>query len=138
MPSETSILKHEYYGHPKNQFWKILFSLFEIPFSNDYEVKKFLLTQHQIALWDVLLHCEGTGSLDSQIKNEVANDFLSFYKKYPNIKSVYFTSLAAGKFYKKYVGYSPERTYFRLPSPSPAHAAQSFAEKIKAWQQLLA
>ena len=29
MPSETSLLKHQYYGHPGNAFWPIMLSLFE-------------------------------------------------------------------------------------------------------------
>ncbi len=57
MPSEESLRKRQYYGHPQNKFWRIMFDIFEEEFSTDYEQRYELLKRHQIALWDVLQSC---------------------------------------------------------------------------------
>lgn len=137
MPGEESLRKQQYYGHRQNQFWKIMFSLFRIPFSEDYSERKDLVLSNKIALWDVLASCEGCGSLDSNIKNEQPNDFKQFFNKHPQVKCVVFTSRKAYDFYKKYVGFDAESTYFTLPSPSPAHARMTLEEKTEKWKILL-
>lgn len=65
MPGIKSLEKREYYAHGGNQFWKIMFVLFNEPFSNEYEKKKQLLIRNNIALWDVLKYCEREGSSDN-------------------------------------------------------------------------
>ncbi len=137
MSSDASLEKREYYGHSKNQFWKIIYALFEQAFEQDYQSRKAFLCKHRIALWDVLSHCERKGSADAAIKEESANDFRALYQKYPNIKNVFFTSGDAEKYYKKHVGENGSLTFYRLPSPSPAHASKSFEYKLRAWTQLL-
>ncbi|MDR1883827.1 MAG: DNA-deoxyinosine glycosylase [Prevotella sp.] len=137
MPSEESLRKQERYGHKSNQFWKIIFTLFDKPLPDNYAEKNALLEQNNIAIWDVLESCEGTGSLDSNIKNEKPNDFKKFYKKCPQIKHVFFTARKAEEFYRKYVGFDPDRIFITLPSPSPANARMTLAEKIEKWQILV-
>lgn len=90
MPGERSIEIKQYYGHKGNQFWKLMFDVFNAPFTDSYEERITLLVKNKIALWDVLSHCEREGSADSAIKNEIANDFKTFYKLYPEIKHVFF------------------------------------------------
>jgi TDG/mug DNA glycosylase family protein len=136
MPSEESIRKQERYGHKSNQFWKIIFTLFKKPLPDNYEGKNALLIENNIAIWDVLESCEGKGSLDSSIKNEKPNDFKEFFKKYPRIEYVFFTSKKAEQFYRKYVGFDEKRQFLTLPSPSPANARMSLDEKIKEWKAL--
>ena len=58
MPGDRSLQLQQYYGHAGNHFWKILFTLFNRPFTKDYEVRTQLLLDHGIALWDVLRACE--------------------------------------------------------------------------------
>ena len=89
MPSEQSLAANQYYGHPRNAFWKIIFSVLETPFATDYEQRKSILIENRIALWDVLEACVRTGSLDCAIEQEVPNDFVSFLKAHPNIKSIF-------------------------------------------------
>lgn len=137
MPSEESLRKQERYGHRSNQFWKIVFTLFDKPLPDNYEDKNALLAENNIAIWDVLESCEGEGSLDSSIKNEKPNNFKRFYKKYPQIKYIFFTSKKAEEFYKKYIGLDEKRTFITLPSPSPANARMKLDEKIEKWKILL-
>lgn len=137
IPSIESLRKRERYGHKSNQFWRILFTLFGKPLPDNYEEKNALLIENNIAIWDVLDSCEGEGSLDSNIKNEKPNDFNSFFKKYPQIKYIFFTGKKAAEFYKKYVGFDDGRTYITLPSPSPANARMTLNQKIEEWKVLL-
>lgn len=135
MPGEKSLELQQYYGNKGNQFWKLLFSLFGEELSHDYEVRQQLLKEYHISVWDVLQYCEREGSLDSAIKNEVANDFNLFYAKYPNIKYVLFSSKNAAYYYDKYVGRREGIKYEILPSPSGANATKSFNEKLEIWKE---
>lgn len=137
MPGEKSLELQEYYGNKGNSFWKLLFTLFDQPLPATYAEKKQLLEENDIALWDVLAYCERTGSLDSNIKNEKANDFESFYKKYPSIKHVFFSSKNASTFYDKYVGRKEDMHYMILPSPSGANASKSFMQKLEEWEAIM-
>lgn len=137
MPSEKSLAVQQYYAHPQNQFWKLIFTVFDWPFSKDYEDREAFLLSRHIALWDVLSKCEREGSSDNNIKNELANDFSSFYQSHPLIKNVFFTSKQAEKYYLKYVGKSENLQYHVLPSPSPANTWKSFDEKLDEWKVIL-
>ncbi|MBK5720768.1 DNA-deoxyinosine glycosylase [Dysgonomonas sp. Marseille-P4677] len=137
MPSEESLRKKERYGHKSNQFWKIIFTLFQKPLPEDYKEKNALLIENNIAIWDVLESCEGKGSLDTNIRNEKPNNFEKFYKKHPQIKHIFFTSKKAEEFYRRYVGFDENRTFITLPSPSPANATMKLSEKIEKWKILL-
>ena len=79
MPGVASLNAHQYYAHPRNAFWKIIAHLFDAqyPFEN-YDAKLSLLLKNHIGLWDVFASCDRDGSLDSDIRNAVANDFESF------------------------------------------------------------
>ena len=134
MPSEQSLAVNQYYGHPRNAFWKILFSVFETPFSTDYEQRKSLLVNNRIALWDVLKACVREGSLDSAIEQEVPNDFDSFLKAHPNIQTIYFNGQKAAKFFKQHIAVNDTYHLVTLPSTSPANAGMSFEKKLLEWE----
>lgn len=137
MPSVQSLAVSQYYGNPRNAFWKILFTLFNVPFSTDYGQRKSLLLDNRIALWDVLEVCLREGSLDSAIEQEVPNDFNSFLKTHPNIKHIYFNGQKAAAYFKQYIKLENEYHLTTLPSTSPAHAGKSFEAKLKEWSVIL-
>lgn len=137
MPGDRSLSLQQYYGHAGNHFWKLIYTLFNQPVHPNYESRKQFLLDHGIALWDVLASCTCEGSLDSNIKNEVVNDFAAFYKEHPAIKHVFFDSKKAQQFYLKYVKKSEDKIYHFLPSPSGANASKTFAQKLDAWKELL-
>ncbi len=136
MPSEESLRKQERYGHKSNQFWKIVFTIFDKTLPDNYEEKSSLLINNKIAIWDVLHSCEGIGSADSDIKNEKPNDFKKFFKEYPLIKHIFFTSKKAEEFYKKHVGFDDDKEFTTLPSPSSANARMTLMDKIEKWEIL--
>ncbi len=137
MPGIKSLEKAEYYGHPQNQFWRLLFAVFGVESITDYNKKKEFLLNYKIALWDVLASCENKSSLDSDIRNEVVNDFEAFFNKFPKIHTVVFDSLHAEKFYNKYVKNDFGKNFYRIPSPSGANARMSFDVKLNEWKNLL-
>jgi hypoxanthine-DNA glycosylase len=137
MPGDRSLRLQQYYGHAGNHFWKLIYTLFDHPLEPDYEPRKSFLLAHHIALWDVLESCTCEGSLDSNIRNEVVNDFAAFYAQYPHITHIFFDSKKAEEFYLKYVKKSPDKIYHLLPSPSRANASKSFEQKLEAWKELL-
>jgi len=135
MPGTKSLEIQQYYGHVQNNFWRFMFEILNEDFSNDYQIKKALLLKNKIALWDVLQFCERIGSLDSAIKNEIANDFEQFLKQHANIKTIIFNGQKATAFFKKYV-YINNADYqlITLPSTSPANASKPFAAKLEEWK----
>lgn len=137
MPGDRSLSLQQYYGHAGNHFWKLVYTLFNEPVDPDYDARTRFLLEHGIALWDVLASCTCEGSLDSNIKNEVVNDFSAFYKEYPAIQHVFFDSKKAEQFYLKYVKKSEDKIYHFLPSPSRANASKTFEQKLEAWKELL-
>lgn len=134
MPETKSLELNQYYGHNQNNFWKFMFHIFNKDFSNDYKIRKALLQKNNIALWDVLQFCDRVGSLDSAIKNEIANDFESFLENHSNIKTILFNGQKAAAFFRKYVRLNKDYQLIILPSTSPANASKSYQSKLEEWQ----
>ncbi|MGQ7947675.1 DNA-deoxyinosine glycosylase [Flavobacterium sp. WC2509] len=133
MPGAMSLDKNEYYAHPRNHFWKILYTQFEaLPISTIFEEKKEFLKSNNIGLWDVLENCERKGSLDIHIKNHKENDFESLFKKFPKITKIIFNGKQSHAFFYKKFGQIEGVTYFVMPSTSPANT-MSFENKLKIW-----
>ncbi len=136
MPSEASLRKQQYYGHPQNTFWKLMPALLDEAFAEDYGERKAMLLRHGIALWDVLRRCEREGSLDSNIKKPEVNDFPAFFAEHPGIRRVYLNGGMAYSLFKKHVGFAPGMEYVRVGSTSPAHAI-SFETRLADWRRML-
>ena len=122
----------EYYAHPRNAFWYIIEELFGIPASDAYAERIEAIKTQDIALWDVLQHCDRTGSLDSNIDDDsiIPNDFDHFLNTHPDISHVFFNGGKAEKEFTKRVlpnliEEHQALTYQRLPSTSPAMEASS-------------
>lgn len=140
MPSVMSLSKYQYYGNPQNQFWKIVFDLFEEELADDYEIKRNLLIKNNIALWDVIKSCERDGSSDSKIRNEEINDFETFFKEHTKIKAVFFNGKKAQEVFEHKVKKTSELPkdllYKSLPSTSPANVMR-YEVKKKEWGIIL-
>lgn len=142
MPGVASLAAQQYYAHPRNAFWPILASIYSIDITSDYESRVSALQQTDIAVWDVLKHCERKGSLDSAIQADttLVNDFKAFFKVHSCIKSVVFNGAEAEKQFKRGVLSTmdlSDKAMKRAPSTSPAHTL-SFEAKLSAWQTVLA
>jgi double-stranded uracil-DNA glycosylase len=142
MPGEVSLASRQYYAHPHNAFWKIMGAVIGFYPGEAYQHRLTALRNADIALWDVLSSCHRTGALDAAIEADSleVNDFAAFYAAHPRIACVCFNGTAAERFYRKHVlatlPHAAPRSV-RLPSTSPAHAAVSFAQKLRAWRRAI-
>jgi hypoxanthine-DNA glycosylase len=134
IPGKESLRMNAYYAHPQNVFWKILFNIYDLPLSTDYQVRKELLYQNKIALWDVLKSCSRKSSLDNDIRLEEPNDLHKFLKCHDTISEIFFNGKGAAKFFMKYFPniLIPNQV---LPSTSPA-LAKKWDDKLAAWKIL--
>jgi TDG/mug DNA glycosylase family protein len=138
MPGAESLRKQEYYANKANHFWKILFHLFGVEPIADYTSKVEFILSRDIGLWDVLASCEREGSLDSNIRQGVANDFEQFFNAYSNIRYVLFNGSKAHEIFQKQVGFAQFDTlhFVKMPSTSPANTI-SFEAKLQEWAKAL-
>ena len=135
-PSVKSREVQFYYGHPQNRFWKILAALFEAPFPGSVDERRAFLKEHRIALWDVIEQCDIIGSSDSSIKNVIPTNLNVILDTAP-IEHIYCNGAASYKLFNKYQAKSTGRTAARLPSTSPANAAQSLEQLTEQWKVIL-
>lgn len=103
LPSDMSIDSQEYYGNPRNLFWRVIAGITGESVPNSYTKKKELLSRHHIALWDVYAAAERQGSLDANIKDGAFNDIEGIVKKYPTITTIVFNGGKAFKMFGKYL-----------------------------------
>ena len=143
MPSEASLLRQQYYGHPRNAFWPIMGALLDFAPDLCYQRRKALLMDNGLAVWDVLQSCHRLGSLDANIKLATIkpNDFAGFFAEYAGIKRVFFNGKTAEQLYQKRILPTLKHRfsyleYQCLPSTSPAYAALKIEQKIEAWKAI--
>lgn len=136
IPGVKSLEKQQYYAHPQNKFWRIIFSLFNENFTEDYLERVNVLKKHHIALWDVIDTCERKGSLDSEIKNEEANQIAELLEQFPNIKAIFCNGGKSYKNLQKVLGKNYKLPIVSLSSTSPLHTIP-FEKKLEAWVKIL-
>lgn len=138
MPSVTSLAAREYYGNPRNAFWRIAADVVGFDAAKPYPERVAALQEHGIAVWDVLRSCRRVGSLDSAVERDsmVPNDFRQFFDDHREIELVVFNGAAAEANYRRLVHIEPSPARVRLPSTSPAHT-MVYADKLDAWRAVL-
>lgn len=136
IPGVKSLEKQQYYAHPQNKFWTIIFELFHEKFTEDYTERINIVKKNHIAIWDVIDSCERKGSLDSEIKNEEANQIEELLEIYPNIKAIFCNGGKSYKNLQKILGKNYKIPVFLLPSTSPLHTI-SFERKLHDWKKIL-
>ena len=142
MPGVTSLAMQQYYAHPQNRFWKLMYQLLEntcdIPVN--YQDKLTMLLKHHIALWDSLDSCDRQGSLDSDIRNESGSNIIALLSKYPTINTI---CLNGGKSFQSFKKYNQplllrnDLTITPLPSTSPANARWTLEKLLPVWENAL-
>ena len=125
--------RQEYYAHPRNLFWPIVFALFGETPAPVYADRVRFLRDHHIALWDVCASAERVASSDTTIVREVPNAIDALLDTHPGIRAVAFNGSGAQRLYDRHFARRPELRYFALPSTSPAHARLGFPEKFARW-----
>lgn len=135
-PSAASLAAGQYYGNPKNQFWRILGAVLDQPLSElDYAERIAAVRTAGIAIWDVFAACEREGSLDAAIRNAQTNDLATLQKSAPALRRVCFNGRTAARVQATVAALGYEIRI--LPSTSPAHAGMGFEEKLRRWREAL-
>jgi hypoxanthine-DNA glycosylase len=137
LPGEASLAVQQYYGNPRNAFWRLMEGVLDTPLVPlAYDDRLAALRSRGVGLWDVIAEAERPGSLDAAIRDPAANDLLTLVATLPNLRAVAFNGGAAARLGGKLLG---ERLpILALPSSSPAHAARTFEQKAAAWSGLRA
>ena len=134
MPGAASLAAREYYAHPRNVFWPILFGLWGLPPEADYQKKIDHVLSRGVAIWDVAKTCYREGSGDATIRDAQINDFAALFVCYPRIHKVFFNGRLAESLFTRYCKEAAgNRAHVPLPSTSPAYTLP-FERKIEAWR----
>ncbi len=160
-PSEGSVKGGGYYGHPQNQFWRIMADVWETPWIAQlvdpaipkerfaqvgedpvelgWATRYTWLKMHQVALWDVVASCVRDGpSSDAQIRAPVMNDVKSLVNSRVSIGTVLLNGSTAARFFYRWgmdKGLMVDQI-LTLPSTSPRRA-MPYAKKLAAWRRAL-
>jgi hypoxanthine-DNA glycosylase len=132
-PSCQSLQHQEYYGNPQNHFWKIVEALFQIDLHLPYSARTTRLTNHKIALWDVVSTCCRHGSADARIRSPVFNDLCGFFASCPSLRLIVLNGSTAARYFSKMKMTVPVPVVV-LPSTSSANTRLSLDEKIRIWE----
>lgn len=143
MPGAESLRRREYYGHPRNHFWRIMQDLYLIPRDLPYGVRVEALRGAGVAVWDVLACCHRAGSLDAAIDRASmrVNAIDGLVRSQPMLRRIVFNGAFAEQVYRTHMKAQVEAvrpvTTVRLPSTSPANASFSYERKLEAWRAAL-
>lgn len=137
-PGVASLAAQQYYGHPQNHFWKILQAIWPsspvVTGEDSYKIRSEWLLSRQLGLWDVYAACEREGSLDSNIRQPVVNDFAAIQRLCPALQAIAHNGGESFKHSKHTVQLGVP--VYKLPSTSPANASWSFDRKLAAWREV--
>ncbi len=144
IPGDVSLLKHQYYANPSNQFWLILEKIYEQPIGYTYSERLEFIRNRKLALWDVLRNAEREGSSDSNIKNAEPNDFAGLFAAYPELVAIAFNGSKAEKLFERLV-LKQQRIprlknlkllYLPSTSATPGRNVLSLEQKIERWRMI--
>jgi hypoxanthine-DNA glycosylase len=136
LPGEESLRRHQYYAHPRNLFWPIVFALFGDGIVPDYDARLAFAQASRLALWDVCGRAVREASADATIRAEIPNEIPALLDTHPGIRAVAFNGTTARRLHDRHFPRREGITYLALPSTSPAHASLGFAAKLAVWQAL--
>lgn len=137
MPGQVSLAAGQYYAHPRNAFWPMLYAYFRQPIEENYEKRIAFALGHGIALWDSAAACMRTGSLDTAMREIELNDFGAVFAACPNLRAVACNGAKSYALFMK-SAYATRLTVLAMPSTSPAYAAMRPEEKAAQWARVFA
>ena len=132
MPGIASLNAGQYYAHPRNAFWPIVYSLWLEEAAADYGERIAFAIRHRIALWDVARVCEREGSLDTAMRAVEYNDFDRLFAFASGIHTVLCNGGTAHTLLLRSGRLRAGLRVEKLPSTSPAYTL-SIDRKRAAW-----
>ena len=137
LPGDASLAAQQYYGHPRNAFWRLVGSAIDTDLVGlPYPQRIIALRDAHVALWDVLAEAIRPGSLDSAIREERTNDLAAFLDGLPDLSAIAFNGGKAARLGERLLaGVRPAVIRLTLPSSSPAYTLGIDLKKA-AWLNL--
>jgi len=143
MPGGASLTAQQYYAHPRNAFWPVMQSLFNIDTGLPYEERLERLKNAGVGLWDVVHQCRRSGSLDTAIETDsvVVNDIAGLLQQNATLAAVFCNGGGAWQLLHRHFlrpgsANSIHVPVYKMPSTSPANARLSWQQKCIEWQPL--
>jgi hypoxanthine-DNA glycosylase len=136
-PSAASLAAGQYYAHPRNHFWTILSTLWNVDLrALPYAQRLAEVRRRGLGIWDVYASCRREGSLDSAIEAAERNDIARLAAELPSLRAIAHNGGESARTMQWTRTLAAE--VVRLPSTSPANASWSLARKCEAWRELFA
>lgn len=131
-PSAASLAAHQYYAHPRNQFWPILGAVLNepLPFLS-YGERLARVRAHRLAIWDTIVACVRQGSRDAAIRGARRGESSRMRRAAPELVAVCFNGKTAAK--SEAIWRASGYKTLVLPSTSPAYT-RPIDDKIAAWR----
>ena len=137
LPGVVSLAKRQYYGHPQNQFWRLIGAVIGRELAPlPYEARLEALLDARIGLWDTVAAATRKGSLDADIKLHAASDLAALVGTLPALRAVGFNGGTSARIGRKQLETVSHLALVDLPSSSPAYAMLSFERKLERWRAL--
>jgi hypoxanthine-DNA glycosylase len=135
-PSEASLAAQQYYAHPRNHFWPIMGEVLHEPLPQlPYAERLARVKAHRVAIWDTIVACERSGSLDAAIRNAEEGEIDRVQRTARALRAVCFNGKTAARARMAWAGAGYETLV--MPSTSPAYTLP-LERKLAAWQALCA
>jgi len=136
LPGELSLRRQQYYGNPRNQFWKLIGAVLGDDLERlDYEPRLAALRLAGVGLWDVVRSARRDGSLDGAIREHQPNALAQFAATLPALRAIAFNGGKAAAIGRRQLGEQSRWALLDLPSSSPAHT-MAFERKQARWLEL--
>jgi len=135
LPGVISLRRGQYYGNPRNQFWRLAAEILGAEMPAAYEQRLATLIAAGVGLWDVVGSATRTGSLDADIRGHQPNPLADYVATLPSLKAVAFNGGAAWNIGRRQLAADPRLELIKLPSSSPAYTLP-FETKVSAWRGL--
>jgi TDG/mug DNA glycosylase family protein len=136
LPGEESLARRQYYGNPRNQFWRLIGAVIGVELAQlDYEARLAALLAARVGLWDVIGSATRQGSLDGAIRGPLANDLAALAAGLTELRAIGFNGGKSASLGRPLLASLPGLALISLPSSSPAFTLP-FADKEAAWMGL--
>ncbi|MFL6844368.1 MAG: DNA-deoxyinosine glycosylase [Allosphingosinicella sp.] len=136
LPGEESLARAQYYGNPRNHFWRLIGAVIEadlVPLP--YEARLEALLVAGVGLWDTVGSATRRGSLDGAIRLQDANDLATLAETLPALRAVGFNGGKSAALGLPRLAARTDLALIPLPSSSPAYTLP-FDEKLTSWRRL--
>ncbi len=135
LPGRASLAAAQYYGHPRNQFWRLMeLVIGESLVDRAYPARLALLGARGIGLWDVIASARRASSLDGDIREAAPNPLAPLVATLSDLRAVACNGALSARGAARALN-GHDVPIIALPSSSPAHTLD-FAAKAHAWRAL--